>query len=282
MFLFLGQFMKKLPINFSFIFVFFWFFLTNKIYEFLIFLIVLIIHELGHYIIAKKRGYKLTKFNISMFGAELNYEKLYSVNDELIIALSGPIFNIFSAFLMFSLWWIFPGIYVYTKTFCFFSLCLGLFNLLPAYPLDGGRVLISALSLKYDEKNALKLIKYNNLFLSLIFFIFFIISCFFEFNLTFILMIIFLFSGFFEAENRGKYQLMSLIKEKNKNFTNIKFIYVGNGDISLLELIKKIENNKFIFFYFNYGKKGKLIPENIIINLSLKNNLNEKIKYLIN
>ena len=151
--------MKKLPINFSFIFVFFWFFLTNKICDFLVFLIVLIIHEFGHYITAKKRGYKLTKFNISMFGAELNYEKLYSINDELIIALSGPIFNIFSTFLVFSLWWIFPGIYVYTKTFCFFSLCLGLFNLLPAYPLDGGRVLISALSLKYDEKNDLKLIK---------------------------------------------------------------------------------------------------------------------------
>lgn len=274
--------MKKIPVNFSFIFVFLWFFLTNKIYDFLIFLIALIIHEFGHYIIAKKRGYKLTKFSVSMFGAELSYEKLYSVNDELIIALAGPLFNMISAFFILSLWWIFPFLYIYTKTFCFFSLSLGFFNLLPAYPLDGGRILISALSLKYDEKNVLKLIKYNNLFLSLIFLIFFIISCFFDFNPTFILMIIFLLSGFFEAENREKYQLMSLIKEKNKNFTNIKFVYIGDGDIKLLDLIKKIENNKFIFFYFNYGKKGKLIPENIIVNLSLKNNLNEKIKNLIN
>jgi stage IV sporulation protein FB len=71
-----------------------------------------------------------------------------TLKDEILVALAGPFCNVFTAFGFAALWWFYPTSYAYTDTACFLSLSVALVNLLPAYPLDGGRILKCALTLR--------------------------------------------------------------------------------------------------------------------------------------
>ena len=115
-------------------------------------------HEFGHYWVAKKCGYRLNSFYIAPYGVNLNYkEKSFESKDEVCIAVAGPFVNIFLSLVIISIWWIFPAIYNYTNVIVEQSLMLGLFNLLPCYPLDGGRILIGILSQKIERRKAVKI-----------------------------------------------------------------------------------------------------------------------------
>lgn len=80
-------------------------------------------------------------------------------SDEIRVAVAGPFCNLVTAAAFAALWWFFPVTYAFTDSACFVSLALALVNLLPAYPLDGGRVLFAALSLKMKKERAGKICK---------------------------------------------------------------------------------------------------------------------------
>ena len=109
---------------------------------FLMSVIVAVEHELAHAISASKLGYRLNKIVLMPYGAVIDGDlKEISLKDELSVALAGPFCNLMTAGAFAALWWFYPTAYAYTDTACFLSLSIALVNLLPAYPLDGGRVL---------------------------------------------------------------------------------------------------------------------------------------------
>lgn len=116
--------------------------------------IVALQHEYAHAFAASKLGYKLRKIVLMPFGAVLDSDIAdASVADEVRIALAGPLCNLVTAGLFGALWWFFPDTYAFTDTAFYTSLSIALINLLPAYPLDGGRVLrCLLLSAHIDEK----------------------------------------------------------------------------------------------------------------------------------
>ncbi len=116
--------------------------------------IVALQHECAHAFEASKLGYKLNKIVLMPFGAVLDGDMSdASVRDEIRIALAGPLCNLITAGFFGALWWFFPDAYAYTDTAFYVSLSIAFVNLLPAYPLDGGRVLRGTLlSLRVDEK----------------------------------------------------------------------------------------------------------------------------------
>lgn len=103
--------------------------------------LVAIEHECAHAFTAQKLGYKLNRIVLMPFGAVIDGDlKGIGVKDELIVAISGPLCNLFTAFFFVALWWFYPTAYAYTDTAYYSSLAIALVNLLPAYPLDGGRI----------------------------------------------------------------------------------------------------------------------------------------------
>ena len=105
-----------------------------------------VLHELAHAAQAAKLGYTAKQLLLMPYGAAIRMEiEDASAKDELSIALAGPLCNLCTAALFLSLWWCFPSAYPYTETAFYTSLSLGLCNLIPAPPLDGGRVLYCAL-----------------------------------------------------------------------------------------------------------------------------------------
>ena len=137
-----------------------YFALTGRVFSFVVFTLVAVIHELGHSLAAENLGYKLKRIVLMPYGAVISGEQqLFSYADEIRIALAGPLVNLFTAMLFAALWWFVPEIYSYTDLAAFASLSIATVNLLPCYPLDGGRILLAVLSQKLKRKTALIIVK---------------------------------------------------------------------------------------------------------------------------
>ena len=119
---------------------------TGTFLSFITIVICALLHELAHAYASARIGYQLNRIVLMPYGATLDGEfSDLSAKDEVMIALAGPLCNLACAALFLGVWWCFPTAYAYTDTAFYASLSLGLCNLLPAYPLDGGRILKSAL-----------------------------------------------------------------------------------------------------------------------------------------
>lgn len=97
------------------------------------------LHEFAHKFTASKLGYTPEKISFGLFGGVLHIrEGFVRPAKELLIHLSGPFFNIITAvllygcYLYFYLPWLQPVILA--------NAVLALYNLMPFYPLDGGKI----------------------------------------------------------------------------------------------------------------------------------------------
>lgn len=116
----------------------------------LVFVCVLL-HELGHSYISTRFGYRVRSITLLPIGGlALLDEMPHDPWKEIWISLAGPAVNFFLAIWLGGLLFFYqpdrffhPGISVDWLLASIFwaNLYLGLFNLLPAYPLDGGRIL---------------------------------------------------------------------------------------------------------------------------------------------
>lgn len=269
---------RKIPVDPTFFLLFIWYFISGRILYFFVFFLALLNHEFGHYFIAKKLHYKLNSFRLNFTGARLNYESgIFENSDEIKIAVAGPLVNIISAILITSLWWIFPIFYHFTYSFVCQNLFLGLFNLLPVFPLDGGRIMLCYFSKYYKKQKVLKFLKLGNIVFSCLFFILFFISCFTNYNPTLALMVIFLIGGLLSLNDEAKYERLYLFKKRKKNFSKIRTFYVY-PDTMLFELINRIESAKYTNFYVQFSNgKYKIISEDVVLKLSLNFDLKTKL-----
>ncbi len=123
---------------------------------YIIFLIFISLHELAHTIIGIIQGFKLEKIEIMPYGLSI---KFYYFNDanykkKIITYLAGPVLNFILALVFFCI-----RTNERLVVYCFFiNVILGIANLLPILPLDGGKILKEILKIKYDYKKSYVLI----------------------------------------------------------------------------------------------------------------------------
>lgn len=111
--------------------------------------LILIVHEYGHYLAAKFSGYPPRLWlHIPFFGARMESQTFRSEHDEAYIAYGGPLLGGICSLLLFGLWLVLPlqpqwryNLYVISIA----SAVLNLFNLIPLLPLDGGRIMHTVL-----------------------------------------------------------------------------------------------------------------------------------------
>jgi len=124
--------------------------------------ITALLHECAHLFAMHLCCAKVRLFQFSLTGANIRYSAPLSYRQDLIIASAGPFANFFLAVLCAS---IAPHC-LYVKTLHIFAgtnLVIGLFNLLPADPMDGGRILFSFLASTLEFQTALRISRIFNI-----------------------------------------------------------------------------------------------------------------------
>lgn len=116
---------------------------TGHFLEVITLFVIVLIHELGHVAMAKELGWRVSEVQLLPFGGVATMEDAYATDplDEIVIALAGPFLNVVMMGLSFLLW--FAGIWKedWAHFFLVSNAAIAAFNLLPIWPLDGGRIL---------------------------------------------------------------------------------------------------------------------------------------------
>lgn len=122
--------------------------------EVLFILAAVLIHESSHAVMARFLGVKITEIEVLPFGGQAKIEDFTGLEPEheIYIALAGPVISMSLAGFFYFLQDYLNSMYL--PLFININLFLGLFNLCPALPLDGGRVLRSFLSKTLGYKKA--------------------------------------------------------------------------------------------------------------------------------
>ncbi len=152
------------------IFIFFvLFYLTHQIKLYATIMILCIIHELGHVAMGLIMGLKIEKIEIMPFGLSVSFKlnvedfnkKIRRANlleiKRIAIAIAGPLTNLILILII-----LYSNMnlkIVSNEILIYSNLLIMLFNLLPIYPLDGGRILKGIINLFTGSIQAKRYIK---------------------------------------------------------------------------------------------------------------------------
>jgi len=242
--------LPKVKINISLAFIVYIIFIVflGRGFFLLNYMLVLFIHEYSHAMVAEKLGYRLSNITLAPFGICLNIdnssiEKLDSIK----IALAGPCVNFGLAVILMAIWWVFPQTYVMTYAFFEANVVTGIFNLLPCFPLDGGRVLKEL----FAERLQKKVFVIINLCFSFLFVVLFFV---FGFNISILMVAVFLFLSIFSFSKSPKYDYLLYCDKKSKAVMKSK-TYVVESSLPLFKLLPIVTPNHFgIFLVLESGE----------------------------
>jgi Zn-dependent protease len=124
-----------------------------------------VLHELSHALTARRFGIRTREIILLPIGGVSSLERLpEKPSQELLVALAGPFTNLLIALGLFGILRATGGPVVFSSppagggpfltTFMWINVSLAVFNLIPAFPMDGGRVLRAALALRMPYARA--------------------------------------------------------------------------------------------------------------------------------
>lgn len=108
---------------------------------------MVLLHEFGHCIAAQHYDVSIKDITLFPFGGAAQMQIPWDAIQELVIALSGPLVNVLLIVpLYFASQW-----HQFFETMFFYNIVLIVFNMIPAFPMDGGRVMRSLLNLIWND-----------------------------------------------------------------------------------------------------------------------------------
>ena len=254
----------------------------------LIGVISIILHEFTHIFVGNRLGCKLSALEFGLTGAKAEITNIEDLLDKekLILYLSGPIMNLFLGVRLFCLYKV--------TSFSLLEVCysvnfsLFIFNLIPAYPLDGSRILELIFSKYISYMKSKKITTYVSYFFSTCFIILFLIMIFLHrVNISlFLIGILIIYSTILEKKWTMYIIMGDIIKKRRKlekyNFIENKTISVFYKN-ELLDVMRMLDKSKFNTFYIldEELKLLKIIHEDEILE-GLKNYGNITLEEYIN
>lgn len=225
----------------------------NKMFIFA--LIWVFLHEITHILVALKFGCKFYNIEFHIFGMKAELIDIDSLreNQKIIVYLSGALLNIVLAIFFYIINIKYNSSFI--ETSMNLNIGLAVFNLLPAYPLDGSRILEVILSKKMLFKKAQKIISIVSFSIAALFIIISAIIYIFlhSLNLSMIIgAIIIIYITRMEEHTTMYITMSNVVKKRHKLLKNK---YIENKSISvyykqgLVNVLALVDRNKFNTFY---------------------------------
>lgn len=129
----------------------------------ILFFIAVLLHELSHSYVAIKKGYRVSGITLFIFGGVSEIESQPSEAPGVgLMAFVGPATSLAIGLVLLPVWYLTKGlgslgtdiVSITAGMMCFYNLLLGAFNLIPAFPMDGGRVLRALLARRIGFRRA--------------------------------------------------------------------------------------------------------------------------------
>ena len=127
--------LNKIYMHPLFIITFFIFMLIGRFRFMICYMILILVHELGHILVSLLFKWKIDKIIILPFGGLTKYNNFINtkINEEFLVAISGVILQM--------IFYILVNKYIDYKYFSYINYFIIIFNLIPIYPLDGSKIL---------------------------------------------------------------------------------------------------------------------------------------------
>ena len=222
-------------------------------YDCVIYFTTIVLHELAHAEVSVRLGYTLDRFVLMPYGAALKGDfEGARPRDEILIAIAGPLFNGVVAVICTALWWLIPATYSLTDRLVAANIFTAIFNLLPVFPLDGGRIALAALSVKSPRQKAYKKVKIFGYIVSPIFALLFVAAIVFNktVNISFAMISVFIFVSTVAPDKNSTYRRvygMAYFSERLKKGLKMSQIMVPSS-LTLLQLDRMLNSNYYTSF----------------------------------
>lgn len=220
----------------------------------LVAVVSILIHEFTHILVGNKLGCKLYNIKFSLTGANAQLSDLDDLidKDKVLLYLSGPMSNLIISIIMYILYKL-TNIQIF-EVVSGINMWLCIFNLIPAYPLDGARILEIIISNKSSYLKGKKITSTISYIVSCILLGLFLTLIFvnkINISILFILLLI-IYSTVLEKK-WTMYIVMGDIIKKRRRLE--KYDFMENKSVSvfykngLLDLMRLVDRNKFNTFY---------------------------------
>lgn len=145
----------SIKINIFMLATFILFFLCGYFIESLIITLTVLVHEFFHSIVAKKYGFEVNEIEIFPFGGIAKFEQIKTIypKEEIFICIIGPLSNLIIAIIFMSL----KNLYFHSYFIDYIirvNKLMFVINILPIFPLDGGKIVRAILSLFIGYKSS--------------------------------------------------------------------------------------------------------------------------------
>lgn len=118
-----------------------------------------LIHELAHAYVADRKGWRVYGIRVDLFTGSASVDTNIPERDSIPVVAAGPISNLLLAILCIPLYFVFgetsPIFGHFLNDLFIINIFMFVFNILPIYPMDGGRLLKDFLFLKMKSNRRL-------------------------------------------------------------------------------------------------------------------------------
>lgn len=243
---------------------------TAHFIEVSLLIFIILIHEVGHALAASYYSWRIRKISLLPFGgvAEMDEHGNRPLKEEAMVILAGPLQHIWlMAFAYFLFQFHLISDYVFS-IFIQYNLMILIFNLLPIWPLDGGKLIFLLFSLKDSFPKAFK----KTLMVSTIGIgIFIVVTLLTEpINLNIWIVIAFLIFSLYFEQKQSRYVFVRFLLErhygKHNDFRKLKPIVVKEDDLVIHVLEQFQRGYKHPIIIENNGKEKASLDENELLH----------------
>ncbi|MFT4412787.1 M50 family metallopeptidase [Fredinandcohnia humi] len=244
--------------------------ITAHFRELLMLLFIILVHEMGHTVCAHFFSWRIKRIQLLPFGgvAEMDEHGNRPLKEELLVILAGPLQHI----------WLVGGAYLLTVTsiipqdtfslFLYHNMVILVFNLLPIWPLDGGKLIYLLFSYKHSFFEAHKRMLLVSVVVVSVIFTWGVLYSPFNLNLWIVLVFL-LFSIIMEWRKRHFVFMRFLLERyygKQDTFTKLKPIIVDETEMVYTVLSMFQRGYKHPIVIRKNGENQRPLDENELLH----------------